>query len=191
LSELGASKSVPLEPGSLFLSIAATVGKPIITNIKCCIHDGFVYFPQFVGNTDFLYYVFRSGTLWQGLGKVGTQLNLNTETVGSVRIPWPSASEQKQIVDSLDHDLKKLDRITDQIRREIDLVREYRTRLIADVVTGQLDVRVAAASLPDLEIEESNALLAEADRLVEDGHFTEEDEVLLLDEDDTAVLSVN
>jgi len=42
LSELGKSKSVPLEPGELFLSIAATVGKPITTKIKCCIHDGFV-----------------------------------------------------------------------------------------------------------------------------------------------------
>ena len=44
LSLLGKSKSVPLEPGELFLSIAATVGKPIVTRIKCCIHDGFVYF---------------------------------------------------------------------------------------------------------------------------------------------------
>ncbi len=33
--------------------------------------------------------------------------------------------------------------------KEIDLLREYRTRLIADVVTGKLDVREAAARLPD------------------------------------------
>ena len=47
LSKLGQSLSVRLQPGSLFLSIAGSVGKPIITKIKCCIHDGFVYFPQF------------------------------------------------------------------------------------------------------------------------------------------------
>ena len=41
--------------------------------------------------------------------------------------------------------------------REIDLLREYRTRLIADVVTGKLDVREAAARLPD-EAEEPEAL---------------------------------
>lgn len=35
--------------------------------------------------------------------------------------------------------------------REIDLLREYRTRLIADVVTGKLDVREAAAWLPEAE----------------------------------------
>ena len=61
LSQLGASKSVKLEPGSLFLSIAATVGKPCITNIKACIHDGFVYFPELKASPKFLQYVFESG----------------------------------------------------------------------------------------------------------------------------------
>ena len=42
-------------------------------------------------------------------------------------------------------------------RREIALLREYRTRLIADVVTGKLDVREAAARLPD-EVEEPEPL---------------------------------
>jgi len=46
LSTLGASLSVKLNPGQLFISICATVGKPCITRIKCCIHDGFVYFPD-------------------------------------------------------------------------------------------------------------------------------------------------
>jgi type I restriction enzyme S subunit len=36
-----------------------------------------------------------------------------------------------------------------RLEREITLLREYRTRLVADVVTGKLDVRAAAASLPD------------------------------------------
>ena len=51
-------------------------------------------------------------------------------------------------------------------RREIDLLREYRTRLIADVVTGKLDVREAAAHLPD-EADASEPL-DEADALTED-----------------------
>lgn len=36
-----------------------------------------------------------------------------------------------------------------QANREITLLREYRTRLIADLVTGKLDVREAASQLPD------------------------------------------
>src|SRR3990172_8708195 len=74
LSEIGKAKSVPLEPGELFLSIAATVGKPIITRIKCCIHDGFVYFVGLRENREFLYYLFSCGEPYQGLGKLGTQL---------------------------------------------------------------------------------------------------------------------
>ena len=36
-----------------------------------------------------------------------------------------------------------------RLEREIELLREYRTRLVADVVTGKLDVREAALHLPD------------------------------------------
>ena len=49
--------------------------------------------------------------------------------------------------------------------REVSLLREYRTRLIADVVTGKLDVREAAAGLPD-EVEELEPL-DEAEDLID------------------------
>ena len=45
--------------------------------------------------------------------------------------------------------LPKIDAAIDRARRQIELIQEYRTRLIADVVTGQLDVREAAVDLPD------------------------------------------
>lgn len=150
LSKLGASLSVQLKPGDIFLSIAGSVGKPIITKIVCCIHDGFVYFPTFKGNREFLYYVFASGRPYGGLGKLGTQLNLNTETVGNIVIGWPPIEEQYQIVAYLDETLKNIDNLVERAQREINLIREYRTRLIADVVTGKLDVRgVALPSLDD------------------------------------------
>ena len=43
-------------------------------------------------------------------------------------------------------------------KRQIDLLQEYRTRLIADVVTGKLDVREAAASLLEEEVDERDPL---------------------------------
>ena len=133
-------------PGSLFLSIAGSVGKPIITKIRCCIHDGFVYFPEFRGNVEFLYRVLSCKAPFDRLGKFGTQLNLNTDTVGGICLGWPSQVEQRQIVQSLDTSTKIIDRLASSIRREICLVKEYRTRLIADVVTGKLDVRAAEVS---------------------------------------------
>lgn len=57
-----------------------------------------------------------------------------------------------------------------RVHREITLLGEYRRRLIADVVTGKLDVREAAARLPD-EAEEQEAL-DEAESLAEAGEET-------------------
>ena len=56
----------------------------------------------------------------------------------------PPLDEQEAIVSFLDRETTKIDRITDLARQDIDLLREYRTRLISDVVTGKVDVRAIA-----------------------------------------------
>ena len=176
LSELGKSLSVRLEPGSMCLSIAGSVGKPIVTRIRCCIHDGFVYFPQFSGNVEYLCRVFSCQAPFARLGKLGTQLNLNTETVGGILLGWPPSHEQAAIVEYLDKATAHIDTAITRARRQIELVEEYRTRLIADVVTGKLDVRAAAARLPD---EPDDADRTEADGAAEDvaGEFARADAV--------------
>lgn len=63
--------------------------------------------------------------------------------------PYPPPAEQVQIADAIDECTRRLKYAIDRMEREIALLREYRTRLIADVVTGKLDVREAAATLPD------------------------------------------
>ncbi len=141
LSSLGQSKSVCLEPGDLFLSIAGTVGKPIITQIKCCIHDGFVYFVGLKQNQEYLFFVFSSGELYKGLGKLGTQLNLNTDTIGDIRIPIPPISEQCAIAAFIDRETAKIDALISRIREGIEKLKEYSTALISAAVTGKIDVR--------------------------------------------------
>lgn len=144
LSDLGSSLSVKIEPGGLFLSIAGTVGKPCIANIKCCIHDGFVYFPLWKGEPRFLFYLFASGEPYKGLGKMGTQLNLNTDTVGSIVISVPAAAEQKLITDYLDRTTAELDKMATTVEAAIARLTEYRQALITSAVTGKIDVRAAA-----------------------------------------------
>ena len=109
LSKVGQDLSVELQPGSLFLSIAGSVGKPIITKIKCCIHDGFVYFPRFRGDVEFLYRILSTEGPFARLGKFGTQLNLNTDTVGDIYIGWPPTEEQQEITHFIDAASAKLD----------------------------------------------------------------------------------
>ncbi|ACK67884.1 restriction modification system DNA specificity domain protein [Rippkaea orientalis PCC 8801] len=141
LSEIGKRKSVPLQPNELFLSICASVGKPIITKIKCCIHDGFVYFPELKENREYLYYIFLGGELYKGLGKMGTQLNLNTEIIGDVKLPIPPVSEQQKIAEYLDEKTEQIDPIIKKTRESIEYLKEYRTALISAAVTGKIDVR--------------------------------------------------
>ncbi len=146
LSLLGQSKSVALEPGELFVSIAGSVGKPIITSIKCCIHDGFVYFVRLLQNREYLYYVFSGGEVYKGLGKLGTQLNLNTETIGGIKVPVPPENEQREIVALIESKSSKIDALVRKIHEHIDKLREYRTALISAAVTGKIDVREEEAT---------------------------------------------
>jgi type I restriction enzyme S subunit len=61
----------------------------------------------------------------------------------------PGMEEQRKILEYLSRELASQELTVDRVTSEISLLREYRTRLIADVVTGKLDVREAAATLPD------------------------------------------
>jgi len=143
LSTLGSSLSVKLNPGALFLSIAGSVGKPCITRIKACIHDGFVYFPLLAVDPMWLVRIFESRSPFVGLGKLGTQLNLNTETVGSIKVALPPAYEVTEILSALDRQLEHVGLLMSRTERSVDLLKERRSALITAAVTGQIDLREA------------------------------------------------
>ena len=68
---------------------------------------------------------------------------------GSFELPKPPLREQEQVVDAIEAECSEVERSLQSEKRSVYLVGEYRIRLIADVVTGKLDVRDAAAQLPD------------------------------------------
>jgi len=139
LSVLGSLLSVKLEPESLFLSIAGTVGKPCITGMKACIHDGFVYFPELKIPSKFLFYVFAGEQAYKGLGKFGTQLNLNTDTVGGIKIGCTENEELGSIVNFLDHETAKIDTLIEKQKQLIALLKEKRQAVISHAVTNGLN----------------------------------------------------
>ena len=141
LSALGSSLSVRLNAGELFLSIAGTVGKPCITMFKSCIHDGFVYFPSLKINNKFLYYIFDAGQAYLGLGKMGTQLNLNTETVGGIKIGLPPVDEIEEIIGYIEQQKEKYEKLITKASDTIEILKERRTALISAAVTGKIDLR--------------------------------------------------
>ena len=79
----------------------------------------------------------------------GTKDGLSLDDVKNYQILLPPRSEQTAIAEYLNN--SSIDSATDidRARHQIELMNEYRTRLIADVVTGQLDVREAATQLQE------------------------------------------
>lgn len=89
--------------------------------------------------------------------KGATNQDLGLNRMKGIVLPAPPITEQEAIVEALEENLSKLRAARADIKRGISLIREYRTRIIADVVTGKLDVREAVATLPH-EPEEPVAL---------------------------------
>ena len=79
------------------------------------------------------------------------QSNLNPTRYGRLKIPLPTRSEQEAIVQGVSEWTSVVNSAIVKTNREIDHLREYRTRLIADVVAGKLDVPEAAAGLPEVD----------------------------------------
>lgn len=141
LSKIGSNLSVKIFPDEIFVSIAGSVGKPCISKIKACIHDGFVYFKNASFRKKFLFYIFEAGSCYKGLGKMGTQLNLNTDTIGSIYISLPPDKIQKEIISYLDDYIDKYTKILLTQHKTITLLKERRSALISAAVTGKIDVR--------------------------------------------------
>lgn len=79
---------------------------------------------------------------------------LYTDDFYDIRLPVPPAQEQERVVDSCKTETAELDATIRAAEREIDLMREYRNRLIADVVTGKIDVRHLASPPGGEDLEE-------------------------------------
>ena len=79
---------------------------------------------------------------------VSTIENVNAEKYANIHMPIPPFHEQMDIVQHLDELTRQIDTTIAGTGRQIELMGEYRTRLIADAVTGQIDVRNATVELP-------------------------------------------
>lgn len=153
LNERGHSVSRLFRQGSLLMTIAANIGDVAILGFDSCLPDSIVSIsPRDAVMNEFLYYSLRDRKPGlQLLAPVNTQGNLNIARLGGVWIAVPPHSEQIQILTEIEDHLQQVDRVLIRSIEEIDLIREYRTRLISDVVTGKIDVRAVAATLPDVE----------------------------------------
>ena len=94
---------------------------------------------------------------------------LYTDDFYDIKLPLPPLIEQNKIVSAIEAETRSIEIPISRLEREISLLREYRTRLISDVVTGKLDVREASRRLPD----EAQSEEVGEDRLVGDDETDE------------------
>ena len=129
--------------------------------------------PDALCSPEYMHNLLRSNTCqWQfqvrskGIWK--SRLSLTDEAFFEILLPIPPIGEQEQIASSIRSKTADVDKATDSVQQEISLLKEYRTRLISDVVTGKLDVREEAAKLPVIDPDELVEVTAGAGLTAED-----------------------
>lgn len=105
------------------------------------------------------------------------QWDLSIDGMKRIPVLRPPKEQQAAIVAYVDQSTAELERAKAAVEREITLIQEFRTRLIADVVTGKLDVRAAAASLPETSEAEPIDDIAEDEDLEDAVDDAENEEV--------------
>ena len=144
------------------------IGKSAVNLIRgpaCCGGDVIVFRPHVQARAAFLGYATDCANAAHQKARMGrgfTVMHIYRSDLKYLYIAVPPLAEQAAIVRFLDHVDRRIRRYLRAMRKLVgaaasqtgrgtSLVDEYRTRLIADVVTGKLDVREAAAGLPDVD----------------------------------------
>lgn len=138
-----------LADGDILISRSGTIGRSFLykedRHGQCSYAGYLVRFspakclhPEFL----FLYTKTRAFADFIKLNAISTTIeNLNGDKYAKMAVPVPPLSEQKNICRWITDECQPLDDAIARTEEEIKLIREYRDRLIADVVTGQVDVR--------------------------------------------------
>ena len=155
------SEYTPLRFGDiLFAGSGETIeeiGKSAVNLIKEPAYSGgdvIIFRPTVRVNAEFTGYATDSpGAQAQKsiMGRGFTVMHIYGNQLKNIQIALPPIGEQDGIVEHINNGTALIDDTIARSRRQINLMNEYRTRLIADVVTGQLDVREAAEELPTPE----------------------------------------
>lgn len=77
--------------------------------------------------------------VFYGMGG-GLRQSMSYQDIANLYIPVPPLSEQRSIVSYIESRISKIDLLADKLHQEIEAIKEYKKRLISDVVTGQIKV---------------------------------------------------
>ena len=134
-----------LKEGTVLMSINGTIGNlAIYRPMKLILGKSAAYLecrPQILNR--FLFYVLHSTELinhYLSITESTTIKNVSLESLRNTRVAIPSVNEQQEIIDYLDGITTNTSEAVKSIAEEIILIREYKDALVAEVVTGKIDV---------------------------------------------------
>ena len=166
--ELAAEVYTPIQHGDvLFAGSGETIdeiGRSAVNLIRgpvCCGGDVIVFRPSIGADARFLGYAMDCSAAARQkacMGRGFTIVHIYSSDLKYLTVAIPGLSEQSAIVNFLDDKTRDLSAAVAATRDQVDRVREYCTRLIADVVTGKFDVRELAEGLSEVP-----PLVAESD----------------------------
>ena len=87
------------------------------------------------------YVLWMLGDLMAAMANSATLPILNQQRMGEIRVPIPPVSEQRTIVSAVASEAKRIESVWVAAEHTISLLKERRSALIAEAVTGQIDVR--------------------------------------------------
>ena len=141
IKEYSALKIYPVNSVAMAM-YGATIGRLGILEREATFNQACCVF----GNSKILHYKFLFYWLWHrrpiliSLSNGGGQPNLSQDDLRKLKIPIPSYEEQTAIADYLDQETAKIDRLCDTVNQTIGRLKEYRTALITQAVTGKIKV---------------------------------------------------
>lgn len=135
-----------VDPGNFVISLRSFQGGIELCEITGCVTWHYVVLlPQEMVCTQYFKWLLKSKSYIKALQGTSEFIrdgqDLRYSNFVKVDLPLIPLEEQKAIADYINVEVAKIDNVLPSFQKEIDLLREYRTRLISDVVTGQIDVR--------------------------------------------------
>ena len=134
---------VSLAPAkSIALSKRAPIGHLAITLLPAVVNQGCFLLEVLAPNdVNYLYYwLYANKTTLNSFGQGSTFMELPREKFAMLKISIPPKNEQTSIADYLDQETAKIDCLCDTVNQTIGRLKEYRTALITQAVTGKIKV---------------------------------------------------
>lgn len=142
---LSASSTLRIYPvGTLLIALyGATIGKVALLGIQACTNQAccaLAESPYFVNKFVYYWFLGNKQNIIDNFAYGGGQPNISQNVIKSLKIPAPLLSEQREIIKNLDGQINGIEIAEGRIKKSIELLQEYKSSLIYNVVTGKVKI---------------------------------------------------